>query len=72
MNDSYRTDLVPGCKGTVRFVDDMGTLKTVEISGKMAKIRHFPYRKQNSIAEIASTMESFLADNPCSYTMHHF
>ena len=25
MRDPYRTDLVPGCKGTVRFVDDMGT-----------------------------------------------
>ena len=26
MNDPYRTDLVPGCKGTVRGVDDMGTI----------------------------------------------
>ena len=26
MSDPYRTDLVPGCKGTVRFVDDMGTI----------------------------------------------
>ena len=26
MRDPYRTDLVPGCKGTVRFVDDMGTI----------------------------------------------
>ena len=26
MNDPYRTDLVPGCRGTVRFVDDMGTI----------------------------------------------
>ena len=26
MNDPYRTDLVPGCKGTVRCVDDMGTI----------------------------------------------
>ena len=26
MNDPYRTDLVPGCKGTVCFVDDMGTI----------------------------------------------
>ena len=26
MNDPYRIDLVPGCKGTVRFVDDMGTI----------------------------------------------
>ena len=25
-----------------------------------AKYRHFPYIKQNSIAEIVSTMESFL------------
>ena len=25
----------------------------------MAKYRHFPYIKQNSIAEIVSTMESF-------------
>ncbi len=30
------------------------------MSGKRAKIGHFPYRKQNSIAEIVSTMESFL------------
>ena len=29
------------------------------MSGKRAKMRHFPYRKQNSIAEIVSTMESF-------------
>ena len=35
-------------------------LKNAEISGKRAKIGHFPYRKQNSIAEIVSTMESFL------------
>jgi hypothetical protein len=26
MNDPYRTDLVPGCKGTVISVDDMGTI----------------------------------------------
>ena len=26
MNDPYRTDLIPGCRGTVRFVDDMGTI----------------------------------------------
>ena len=26
MSDPYRTDLVPGCKGTVRFVDDTGTI----------------------------------------------
>ena len=26
MNDPYRTDLVPGCRGTVRFVDDTGTI----------------------------------------------
>ena len=26
MNDPYRTDLVPGCKGTVNHVDDMGTI----------------------------------------------
>ena len=30
------------------------------MSGKRAKIDHFPYIKQNSIAEIVSTMESFL------------
>ena len=30
------------------------------MSGKRAKIRRVPYRKQNSIAEIVSTMESFL------------
>ena len=26
MSDPYRADLVPGCRGTVRFVDDMGTI----------------------------------------------
>lgn len=26
MSDPYRTDLVPGCKGTVRCVDDTGTI----------------------------------------------
>ena len=26
MNDPYNTKLVPGCKGTVRLVDDMGTI----------------------------------------------
>lgn len=26
MNDPYRTDLVPGCKGTVTVVDDAGTI----------------------------------------------
>ena len=26
MNAPYRTDHVPGCRGTVRFVDDMGTI----------------------------------------------
>ena len=30
------------------------------MSGKRAKIRHFEHIKQNSIAEIVSTMESFL------------
>ena len=35
-------------------------LKTAEKSGKRAKIRHFEHIKQNSIAEIVSTMESFL------------
>ena len=35
------------------------TLKTAEKSGKRAKTGHFPYIKQNSIAEIVSTMESF-------------
>ena len=30
------------------------------MSGKRAKIGNFPYRKQNSIAEIVSTMEYFL------------
>ena len=35
-------------------------LKTAEMSGKRAKTGCFPYRKQNSIAEIVSTMESFL------------
>ena len=30
------------------------------MSGKRAKMRRFPYIKQNSIAEIVSTMESFL------------
>ena len=37
------------------------TLKTTEMSGQRAKMRHFPYIKQNSIAETQSTMESFLA-----------
>ena len=26
MSDPYRTDLVSGCRGTVQFVDDMGTI----------------------------------------------
>ena len=26
MDDPYRTDLVPGCKGTVKHVDDTGTI----------------------------------------------
>ena len=26
MDDPYNTTLVPGCKGTVKFVDDMGTI----------------------------------------------
>lgn len=26
MNDPYRTDLVPGCRGTVRCIDDTGTI----------------------------------------------
>ncbi len=26
MNDPYRTDLVPGCKGTVKSIDDTGTI----------------------------------------------
>ena len=26
MSDPYRTNLVPVCKGTVRFVDDTGTI----------------------------------------------
>ena len=26
MNDPYNTKLVPGCRGTVRCVDDMGTI----------------------------------------------
>lgn len=26
MDDPYNTKLVPGCKGTVQFVDDMGTI----------------------------------------------
>ena len=30
------------------------------MSGEREKYRHFPYIKQNSIAEIVSTMESFL------------
>ena len=36
-------------------------LKTAEMSGKRTKIGQFPYRNQNSIAEIVTTMESFLA-----------
>ena len=34
--------------------------KIDEMSGKRAKMSGFPYIKQNSIAEIVSTMESFL------------
>ena len=26
MNDPYRIDLVPGCKGTVKSIDDTGTI----------------------------------------------
>ena len=26
MDDPYNTKLIPGCKGTVRCVDDMGTI----------------------------------------------
>ena len=26
MNDPYNKKLVPGCQGTVRYVDDMGTI----------------------------------------------
>ena len=26
MNDPYRTDLVPGARGTVQFVDDAGSI----------------------------------------------
>lgn len=26
MDDPYNTKLVPGCKGTVRYVDDIGTI----------------------------------------------
>ena len=26
MSDPYRTDLVPGCKGTVKFIDDAGSI----------------------------------------------
>jgi hypothetical protein len=26
MDDPYNTKLVPGCQGTVRYVDDMGTI----------------------------------------------
>ena len=40
---------------------EKNALKTAEMSGKRAKTRHFPYIKQNSIAEIVSTMESFFA-----------
>lgn len=26
MDDPYNTNLIPGCQGTVRFVDDIGTI----------------------------------------------
>ena len=26
MNDPYRTDLIPGCRGTVKFIDDTGSI----------------------------------------------
>ena len=35
-------------------------LKSAEMSGERAKMSRFWYIKQNSIAEIVSTMESFL------------
>ena len=37
-------------------------LKTAEMNGKRAKICYFSHIKQNSIAEIVSTMEYFLVE----------
>ena len=45
--------------GGFRVSKRKNALKTAEMSGKRAKIGCFPYGKQNSIAEIVSTMESF-------------
>ena len=49
-------------------------LKNTEMSGFRVKKRHFPYIKQNSIAEIVSTMESFLVAGRkflcCEATLH--
>ena len=35
MDDPYTTKLVPGCKGTVRYVDDIGT---IHISCRLRRI----------------------------------
>ena len=44
-------------------VYEKNALKIAEMSVKRAKMRHFPYIKQNSIAETRSTMESFLVEH---------
>lgn len=41
MNDPYNTKLVPGCKGTVKCVDDMGTNGKFRIM--LSKIRTPPF-----------------------------
>jgi hypothetical protein len=62
LNDTKSaTSVLPGQRmADFVFLKEKNALKTAEMSGKRAKIRHFPYRKQNSIDEIVSTMESFL------------
>ena len=40
MSDPYRIDLVPGCRGTVRFVDDMGTIHVSWYIGSSLGVVH--------------------------------
>ena len=74
MNDPYRTDLVPGCRGTVRFVDDMGTIHvswdllparrtTVRISNGYlpnAVTALFKWSLPNQLAVLQGTLSRFL------------
>ena len=39
MNDPYRTDLVPGTRGTVQFVDDAGSIHVMwDIGSSLAVV----------------------------------